>query len=625
MTVEANNIEGTTTNKKTLKHRLSSTTKKSSLSATELFLFSENGEEGGFVFHHQASMGSSDNDKDNSEDDITTAGQSETRRIGYSRVAMVVIFLLSAVSFGTATFLYTTGKEQEEFERQFQGLAEEVIDVSQMHANSNFDGMKTLSHLLTSYSLGSNATWPFVTHPNWPAVANTIGERLNARFVATVPFLDPSLRNEWEEFTVREQGWIQQAIDYVGDNFTGDPIIPHLFEFNPTQENPFVYEEDPLDPDYPFYLPLWQSTLVENPPFINFDARNDVHFNRDFKLVIETGGPIMSPPLGAWEYDASKIMALPEALICQPIFDSFHKNAKIVGILDANVPLTQFDNILSGEGSDGVHVVVSNPCSTPRNFSWEINGPVSTYLGQGDLHDPTYDLYGVHARATGLKTAESCPYTISLYPSSDFESQFKTLAPFVYTSVVVGIFLMAVIVFLLYDFNVQKRHKCVMAKGLAHAHRAAVAEREAAIAEREQNEYLAHEVRNPLAAALSACSFVSSAVNEAQPMATEESKQSVRDDVAIINSSLKFINDLLRNMLDLYRARNRQVTIQKKDIDLYHDVLEPVASMLYCRDDNFELILDCPKNLVVESDSLRLKQIIMNLGRNAAKFVEKGE
>ena len=54
------------------------------------------------------------------------------------------------------------------------------------------------------------------------------------------------------------------------------------------------------------------------------------------------------------------------------------------------------------------------------------------------------------------------------------------------------------------------------------------------------------------------------------------------------------------------------------------DVLEPSAAMVYDRGENFQVLLDCPENLLVMTDRLRLKQIILNLGRNSAKFVTKG-
>jgi signal transduction histidine kinase/CheY-like chemotaxis protein len=145
-----------------------------------------------------------------------------------------------------------------------------------------------------------------------------------------------------------------------------------------------------------------------------------------------------------------------------------------------------------------------------------------------------------------------------------------------------------------------------------------------ALHERELNDFIAHEVRNPLSAALSACSFVSSSVNEAEPLIDQETVKSVREDVKIMDSSLHFINDLLRDMLDMHRASSNQLKIELTHVDLLRDVLHPAASMIYRRGDNFEVLLACPEQMVVMSDGLRLKQIALNLCRNAAKFVTKG-
>lgn len=148
--------------------------------------------------------------------------------------------------------------------------------------------------------------------------------------------------------------------------------------------------------------------------------------------------------------------------------------------------------------------------------------------------------------------------------------------------------------------------------------------KKAAKNERELNDFIAHEVRNPLSAAISACSFVSTSINETEPLVDSETRQSVRDDVQIIDNSLQFINDLLRNMLDMHRASSNQLTIETEHVDLMGDVLQPVASLIYHRGDNFEVQLECPQHTVILSDRLRLKQVILNLGRNAAKFVHKG-
>ena len=70
--------------------------------------------------------------------------------------------------------------------------------------------------------------------------------------------------------------------------------------------------------------------------------------------------------------------------------------------------------------------------------------------------------------------------------------------------------------------------------------------RKVAQQERDLNDFIAHEVRNPLNAALCATTFVSASVYESEPLITEESKKNVREDVQIIDRSLHFINDLLR-------------------------------------------------------------------------------
>lgn len=95
----------------------------------------------------------------------------------------------------------------------------------------------------------------------------------------------------------------------------------------------------------------------------------------------------------------------------------------------------------------------------------------------------------------------------------------------------------------------------------------------------------------------------------------------------IIDNSLNFINDLLRNMLDLHRASSKQLNLDTRLTDLYNDVLKPVDSMLYRRGSktDVKVILECnPRFLFVNSDPLRLKQVMLNLGRNSAKFVERG-
>ena len=115
--------------------------------------------------------------------------------------------------------------------------------------------------------------------------------------------------------------------------------------------------------------------------------------------------------------------------------------------------------------------------------------------------------------------------------------------------------------------------------------------------------------------------FVTSAV---QSDYNENTRDSVREDAKIISASLRFINDLLRNMLDVQRATRDQMELEMDLLDILHDVFQPTACMIYSRDTNFKVEVDCPAGLVVRSDKLRLQQVVLNLARNSAKFVVDG-
>jgi len=58
--------------------------------------------------------------------------------------------------------------------------------------------------------------------------------------------------------------------------------------------------------------------------------------------------------------------------------------------------------------------------------------------------------------------------------------------------------------------------------------------------------------------------------------------------------------------------------------DILRDVLEPVASILFMRGAKVEILTECPPNVIVNSDTIRLKQIVLNLASNSSKFAEQG-
>jgi CheY-like chemotaxis protein len=141
--------------------------------------------------------------------------------------------------------------------------------------------------------------------------------------------------------------------------------------------------------------------------------------------------------------------------------------------------------------------------------------------------------------------------------------------------------------------------------------------------------FQAHEVRNPLSVAVAALRFASSAIGD-------EAAPGVRSDLQVVSSSLEYIDDLLTGMLDLSRVAAGKIHLHPERCSLVRDVLTPVVQMLGGGSSvNRQEAASAPvlevdeavlqgDPLMVKVDVLRLKQVCVNLTKNALKFVPSG-
>ena len=148
------------------------------------------------------------------------------------------------------------------------------------------------------------------------------------------------------------------------------------------------------------------------------------------------------------------------------------------------------------------------------------------------------------------------------------------------------------------------------------------------------NEFLSHEVRNPLSVAIAAVDLSESSSGDhncthnsdrhAESKGDKVQAQPSTSDLKLIKSSLEYINELLNNMLDIQKLEHDgAVELRPRLCSLRDDVLEQVRSMLAYRS-GIEVTCVCEEPLWVRADSLRVKQVVMNLAKNSVKFVSTG-
>jgi class 3 adenylate cyclase len=118
-----------------------------------------------------------------------------------------------------------------------------------------------------------------------------------------------------------------------------------------------------------------------------------------------------------------------------------------------------------------------------QTFTYRIDGPVATYLGPGDRHDPSYDYLMVSADVANYVNTKASPatrayttvnlndeylaYKLRVYPSSKNEDVYLTNEPVIFTVVVAMVFLFTSVIFVTYDLFVGRRQRIVMDRALA--------------------------------------------------------------------------------------------------------------------------------------------------------------
>jgi len=151
---------------------------------------------------------------------------------------------------------------------------------------------------------------------------------------------------------------------------------------------------------------------------------------------------------------------------------------------------------------------------------------------------------------------------------------------------------------------------------------AEIARSEAIEASQAKSQFLAnmsHELRTPLNAIIGYCEILA---EEAE----EEGQEEYLEDLEKIRSSGHYLLELISGVLDLTRIEVGKVDLSVEEFEVA-ELLEEVvdASMSHAEKQGNTLILAASENLgKMHSDSVKVRQILLNLLGNACKFTHDG-
>jgi hypothetical protein len=328
--------------------------------------------------------------------------------------------------------------------------------VYQINALNIIDAYTSFALHVTTYAMGTKSEWPFVTIPGFPVEAGQAMRITGANTLSITPFVTPENKDRWANYTVANQGWVQESHDYLQTNMTAWPIAPYIWTDFRTVMSPKPLQEPLADNQF---LPLWQTAVLsfQGLAMVNFDAYGFPGFPEYVARVTQSRKPILS-----YAFNVNSVgTQTPESFMILPIFETVNANAPMVATVSSRLPWENYFDNLVPEGIDGIHIVIRNPCSEP--ITYEINGPVVAFLGVGDFHNPDYESLEVSTEFTTYTEVTDCMNTLHIFPSETFRDSYLSYRPIYYTAATVFIFFLTALVFVLYDCLVEKRQEKVMA------------------------------------------------------------------------------------------------------------------------------------------------------------------
>eukprot|EP00980_Cylindrotheca_fusiformis_P020474 scaffold7523_cov118-Cylindrotheca_fusiformis.AAC.2 len=420
----------------------------------------------------------------------------EERAVARSKILVFFVLLFAVCGAATATYLLMENQERKDFEASFAGLGSEVSTVAGQKVDQIYSALDTYSVVISSEATADpNASWPFVTVPNYSLKSQKIAELvgLESPMITLCPIVNEDDRDKWPSF-VSEWApvWYQESLDNERENkFTVEEMMNstilflHYYEFYFDDDGVLQQNIKPVPWPGPI-LANWQAFPLENniDLFLTHRSMDMLTFPEmadQFQITSLT----LAPSIGflAILNTEPEKGELGELFIDSQIVQPIIEDGNLVAVIRLKLPWLEFFRNLNIDGLSDTVAVLRSSCnigigplfsnSTETNvLSFWIDSSETVFLGLQDAHNPKYDdlvvsrvVVDVDLDISQLPEDVCVPeLTLDLYPTEELEATFHTSSPELYTVVVVAIFAFTSLVFLLYDYFVGRRQRKFMAR-----------------------------------------------------------------------------------------------------------------------------------------------------------------
>ena len=142
----------------------------------------------------------------------------ENQTVRRNKCIVYTVLSIAAILFAVFVFVFIRNNEIKAFEKAFYANGPIVFKA----IGSSLD--RTLIHLdiattnIISYAKAVNATWPFVTFPDFALVMSKVLPQTDGMIIQLVPIVQPQERDQWEWYTSQNNQWVNDSITLL-DNW----------------------------------------------------------------------------------------------------------------------------------------------------------------------------------------------------------------------------------------------------------------------------------------------------------------------------------------------------------------------------------------------------------------------
>ena len=286
---------------------------------------------------------------------------------------------------------------------QFKQHSNVIAEGMRFHGRAAVASLVSMSDTITSYVGATSTTFPFVTIPDFDRRGESARRDAYVEVVGFSPLVVYEDRHRWSLFSTYSSDW-------MGPNATG--MSSDIYRLD-DDSGDFIEDDNIL------MVPVWMtSPAPHNASVVNFNIISDSTYDYLFYSMIESQHTALSAVYMNTHIHDNVLVheeeesddhededghdadhdhheehaghSVPRSVLMTPVYDSFDlKNRSVAGVIHGSLSWKTYLADLLPPGVNGILVVLKNSCG--QSFTFRIDGPVATFISEGDLHDEKYD------------------------------------------------------------------------------------------------------------------------------------------------------------------------------------------------------------------------------------------